>query len=290
MGYTIHKLKEGQTLTDVADDYNVDLDDLMHLNNISYDQARKLDVGHPVMIPGTFKEDAPAGNIYTVQEGDNLTKIATKYKGVTWKDIYASNKGVIGDDPDLVYAGQKLTIPAAGSAPAPVTDPDAPKPEPLKLRMPVDYIAISEPFDEDDHTGTDFAYWSDPNMPILSVGQGVITKVTEDRIRGKYVQQRIDDHLNKKSLHIMYEHLSRQDCKVGDPLGMKSKIGLMGSTGDSNGPHLHCRIAITPMGQEYNDTDAERREYCVDPLKWLHVYPGQEIGDVTITKYEFLYA
>lgn len=46
---------------------------------------------------------------YTVQKGDNLTKIAKKYN-TTWKKIYEDNKDIIGDDPNLIKVGQVLTI------------------------------------------------------------------------------------------------------------------------------------------------------------------------------------
>ena len=48
---------------------------------------------------------------YTVQKGDSLSKIAKKYPGLTWQKIYEANKDQI-KDPDLIYPGQKLVIPA----------------------------------------------------------------------------------------------------------------------------------------------------------------------------------
>lgn len=47
--------------------------------------------------------------IYTVQSGDNLSKIASKY-GTTWKKIYEDNKDVIGSNPNLIHTGIKLII------------------------------------------------------------------------------------------------------------------------------------------------------------------------------------
>ena len=47
--------------------------------------------------------------IYTVQSGDNLSKIASKY-GTTWKKIYDDNKDVIGSNPNLIRTGIKLII------------------------------------------------------------------------------------------------------------------------------------------------------------------------------------
>ena len=46
---------------------------------------------------------------YIVKEGDTLSSIARKYN-TTWQKIYEKNKNVIGNNPDLIIAGQKLTI------------------------------------------------------------------------------------------------------------------------------------------------------------------------------------
>ena len=47
--------------------------------------------------------------IYIVKRGDNLTKIAKKYN-TTWQNIYNKNKDTIGNNPNLIYPGQKLYI------------------------------------------------------------------------------------------------------------------------------------------------------------------------------------
>ena len=52
---------------------------------------------------------------YTVQSGDSLSKIATKFYGSgsssNVNKIYYSNQTTIGSNPNLIYAGQKLYIP-----------------------------------------------------------------------------------------------------------------------------------------------------------------------------------
>jgi nucleoid-associated protein YgaU len=48
--------------------------------------------------------------IYEVQAGDNLSKIAKKYSGMTWQKIFEANKDLI-KNPDLIRPGQKLRIP-----------------------------------------------------------------------------------------------------------------------------------------------------------------------------------
>lgn len=59
------------------------------------------------------KKKAPKLKTYTVQRGDTLSGIAAKLgiKG-GWQALYNENKGVIGNNPNLIYAGTKLSIPA----------------------------------------------------------------------------------------------------------------------------------------------------------------------------------
>ncbi len=66
------------------------------------------------------------GIIHVVAPGENLYRIGLKY-GVTWMAIMQAN-GLAGS---TIYAGQQLTIPVAGSAPAdppPADNPPAPPP------------------------------------------------------------------------------------------------------------------------------------------------------------------
>ena len=59
---------------------------------------------------------APAASqTYTVVKGDCLWNIAKKFygNGSKYTVIYNANKGVIGGNPNLIYPGQVLTIPAA---------------------------------------------------------------------------------------------------------------------------------------------------------------------------------
>jgi nucleoid-associated protein YgaU len=50
---------------------------------------------------------------YTVQKGDSLSKIAKHMYGDAneWRKIFEANKDLI-KDPDLIYPGQELKIPA----------------------------------------------------------------------------------------------------------------------------------------------------------------------------------
>ena len=61
----------------------------------------------PEEYSSTYEEDKFI--YYTVKKGDNLTKIAKKYK-MTWQELYNKNKEIIGDNPNLIRIGQKLLI------------------------------------------------------------------------------------------------------------------------------------------------------------------------------------
>ena len=52
-------------------------------------------------------------NFYTIEKGDSLSKIAEREYGDAqqWRALFEANKEVI-EDPDLIYPGQRIRIPA----------------------------------------------------------------------------------------------------------------------------------------------------------------------------------
>jgi nucleoid-associated protein YgaU len=66
--------------------------------------------GDLVLNISTSSDAAGGGaNTYTVESGDNLTKIGNKY-GISWKAIWDANRDIL-HDPDKIYPGQELKIP-----------------------------------------------------------------------------------------------------------------------------------------------------------------------------------
>jgi hypothetical protein len=68
--------------------------------------------------PGVVWEDAAEApkltiNLYAVQAGDSLSKIAAQRYGnpLLWPLIFDSNRGIIGSNPHLIRPGQRLLIP-----------------------------------------------------------------------------------------------------------------------------------------------------------------------------------
>lgn len=57
--------------------------------------------------------DTAGGQSYEIQAGDTLATIAQQFYGdpTQWRRIYDANKDAIGDDPDKLKLGAKLSIP-----------------------------------------------------------------------------------------------------------------------------------------------------------------------------------
>lgn len=57
-----------------------------------------------------IEEDNTKEEVYEIKSGDSLSKIAQKYPGLTWQQIYEANKDLI-KDPNKIFPGQKIKIP-----------------------------------------------------------------------------------------------------------------------------------------------------------------------------------
>ncbi len=55
------------------------------------------------------KVNTTSQTTYIVKRGDTLSSIAKKYS-TTWQNIYANNKSIIGNNPNIIKVGQKLII------------------------------------------------------------------------------------------------------------------------------------------------------------------------------------
>jgi LysM repeat protein len=117
----------GDTLSDIAARYGTSVT-LLHQANPQITDPNLIYPGQILVIPGPTGvspsdpviPDTGAGEqVYTVQPGDSLSRIASRY-GSTTAALVQRNPQIA--DPDLIYPGQIIVIPA--TLPPPGTDPD----------------------------------------------------------------------------------------------------------------------------------------------------------------------
>lgn len=87
------------------------------------------------------------------------------------------------------------------------------------------------------HNGLDFAYHR--NSPVLSTAGGTVTFAGW---RGGYGWMIEIDH--GMGIRTRYAHLKKILVEKGQKLAFREKIGLLGSSGRSSGPHVHYEVVV----------------------------------------------
>ncbi|MFF7249474.1 transglycosylase family protein [Embleya sp. NPDC008237] len=81
--------------------------------------------------------DSAATSSYVVVAGDTLSKIAgAAHVPGGWPKLYEANKSVVGENPDLIFPGQKLTVDGKAAPTTAKTEAAAPKVEVQKPETP----------------------------------------------------------------------------------------------------------------------------------------------------------
>ena len=114
------------------------------------------------------------------------------------------------------------------------------------------------------HKGQDIA--APTGTKVKSVDDGVVVRSTPPGQSGGYGNFIVVKH---KDFYSAYGHLSKREVNKGDTVKKGQLIGLVGSTGQSTGPHLHFEIRKTENGAQ------------IDPKPYL---TGSELSSTILGK------
>ena len=223
-----YKVQAGDTISGISKKFGLsNISTLIAVNNIS--NVRQIRSGQKLRIPSTD------GLIYNVKSGDTLNSLSVRYH-VTVEDLLDVNDL----ETQVITEGQTLFIPGAKLS------SDTLKmamgelfiyPLSGRWRLTSPYGRRSDPFTgvKSFHTGIDMAM--PQGTPVKASMSGKVVTVGYTNIFGNYV---IIKHYN--GYQTMYAHLSKALAKTGTTVEQGEKIGLVGSTGYSTGPHLHFMV------------------------------------------------
>lgn len=223
--YTVRK---GDTIIGISRRFGLEnISTIIAVNGV--DNARAIQAGKKIRIPSMD------GLVYTVKAGNSLAGISAKYS-VSVEDLLDVNDLSTNE----LTAGQELFIPGAtmdGSALREAMGDLFKCPLKAAYRISSHFGWRADPFTgvRSFHSGVDMA--APQGTPIYAAMGGKVITAGWSNVFGNYV---IVDHRN--GYQSLYGHMSKRIAIRGQIVNQGDRLGLVGSTGYSTGPHLHFTV------------------------------------------------
>jgi murein DD-endopeptidase MepM/ murein hydrolase activator NlpD len=220
--YTVEK---GDNISEIAKRFGLDTGTLFSVNDIK--NSRSIQVGKVLVIPG---QD---GIVYKVKKDDTISSIAEKNK-VDAEAIMVANELFS----DQVSENLVLFLPGAKMQWEDVQEINGDMfLWPVRGYISSYYGYRRSPFSgrRHFHGGLDIA--APMYTPIKAAMAGRVTAADYDAVFGNYV---VITHQN--GYRTLYGHMSEIGTRPGAYVNGGDKIGAVGSTGQSTGPHVHFTV------------------------------------------------
>jgi murein DD-endopeptidase MepM/ murein hydrolase activator NlpD len=222
---TSYTVKQGDTIGQIARDFGLNQDTILSINSIK--NSRLLQIGQQLKIPN---QD---GILYRVKKGDFLAKIAENYKvGVSaLKTVNELFSEKVNEGSTIFIPGAKLNLMDLQEINGDLFN------WPLRGYITSRYGYRHSPFGgaRQFHTGIDIG--AAMGTPVRAAMAGRVSTAGYNETSGNYVV--ITHHSGYRTL---YAHLSVVRVKAGAYVRTGDRIGDVGSTGLSTGPHLHFTV------------------------------------------------
>lgn len=218
----------GDTVSGIASSFGISRETVLWANSLGNPDS--LQVGEELVILPV------SGVLHAVASGDSVNDLALAY-GVAAEKIVEFN-GI--SDPDMLVVGQKLVVPE-GKIQVGRASPSSRGARPSSggasgsFRWPAGGN-ITQYFGQSGHSGIDIA--GQHGSPIYAADAGVVT--TALKLNYDYGWYLVIDHGN--GYRTLYAHMSAFHVDYGERVGKGERIGSVGSTGLSTGPHLHFEV------------------------------------------------
>ncbi len=229
LSYSVYRVKSGDMIGIIAENAGVTQDTLISVNNIR--STRLLQIGTYLKVPSI------PGVLYTVRkDGETIASIAEKYE-VDGDKCASVNQLALFDS---LGAGTTVFVPdgAMDSVQRAEINGDLFK-KPIHsgwyLTSYFGYRASPFTGQRSYHSGVDMACRQ--GTPIYAAMPGRVSSTGFNNTYGNYVI--ITHHSGYQTL---YGHMSRITTRAGAVVNFDTKIGEVGSTGLSTGPHLHFTV------------------------------------------------
>jgi murein DD-endopeptidase MepM/ murein hydrolase activator NlpD len=223
--HTSYTVKQGDTIGQIARDFGLNQDTILSINRIR--NSRLLQIGQRLNIPN---QD---GILYKVKKGDSLLKIAEEYKVEvsalkTVNELFSER---VNEGSTVFIPGAKLNLMDLQEINGDLFS------WPLRGYITSRYGYRNSPFGgaRQFHTGIDIA--APMGTPVRASMGGRVSGTGYNETSGNYVV--ITHHSGYRTL---YAHLSVVRVKAGAYVRTGDRIGDVGSTGLSTGPHLHFTV------------------------------------------------
>ena len=226
--FQTYTVKAGDSISTISRKFGLsNISTLIAVNDIA--NVRTLRSGQKLKIPSTD------GLVHKVAAGESLNSLSVKYH-VSVEELLDANDL----DSDTLSVGMNLFIPGAKLDSASLRKAMGELfvyPITAAWRLTSRFGPRQDPFTgvASNHTGIDMA--CPTGTPIRAAMSGNVVYVGWSNIFGNYV---IISHGN--GYQSLYGHMSKTLVKKGQSVDHTTKIGLVGSTGYSTGPHLHFTV------------------------------------------------